>query len=291
MRPFEFLEPDDLATASRILADHDDEAYVFAGGSALLLGMRQRMLAPEVLVSLGRLEQLREISYSASEGLKIGAMARHSEVARSDAVRTHCPLLAHVAANLANPQVRNQGTIGGNLCYADPTTDPPTALMALDATVTIHGPEGERRLPFDAFLVDFFTTALEPGEILTEIRIPPESCARKGHYRRHLRTLAEHRPIANAGLTYTERNGTWENVRLVAGAALPVAQSLDWAAEYLTGRTIDLAVAQEAADLAVERLDPVTDDRGDAEFRRQMLRATIRRTIADAANLNWKDTE
>lgn len=289
MLKFDFLEPDSLSEALRILSEYDEDACVFAGGSALLLAMRQRMIAPSVVVSLGKLSHLRGVTFSPAEGLRIGALTRHSEIARSEAVRTHYPVLAQLFSHLANPQVRNQGTIGGNLCYADPATDPPSCLVALGAQVVIAGPMGQRRVSMRDFLVDFFTTALEPGEILVEIRVPsprPDSIAL---YRRHLRTPAEHRPLANAALAMTVKGDRWDDVRLVIGASTPVAQSMTRAERFLTGRPLTLDVAREASAIVAEDLQSISDGRGDAAFRTQVVRAVVRRMIADAAGIDWKD--
>lgn len=288
MRDFLYLEPATLGVALSMLADHGDEACVFAGGTALLLGMRARMMAPEVLVSLGQLSDLREIAFSSSNGLTIGALARHSDVARSEAVLANYPMLAGMAANLANPQVRNQGTIGGNLCYADPATDPPACLIAMDAEVSIVGHGGERRISMREFSVDFFTTALEAGEILTAIHLPPPS-GRLEVYRRHLRTPAEHRPVANIALTFSEQKGVCADVRLVIGAATPSPQSMTLAEQFLNGRAMSLDVAAEAADLVAAELNPISDGRGEGEFRRRIVRAATRRAIAEAAGLEWKE--
>ena len=290
MHDFEFLEPASLTEALMLLAEHEDDACVYAGGTALLLAMRQRMVVPEMVVSLGRLDGLRAIAYAPGTGLRIGALARHGDIARSEAVRTHYPMLAAMAGGLANPQVRNQGTIGGNLCYADPATDPPSCLIAMGAEVTIVGPDGERHLSMRDFSVDYFTTALEPGEILTEIRLPPMPADAFGLYRRHLRTQAEHRPVANVALT-GQRNGssTWNNVRLIVGAATPAPQTMERAAEYLNGRAITLDVAQEAAGIVAEDLDPISDGRGDGAFRRRIVQAATRRIVAEAAGLDWKE--
>lgn len=291
MLPFDVETPDTLAAALDLLDRHDDEACVFAGGTALVIAMRQRMIAPRVVVSLGRLSDLAAIRYTPTEGLRIGALARHAEIARAEAVRRHYPVLAQVFSNLANPQVRNQGTVGGNLCYADPATDPPSCLLALGAEVIIAGRMGQRRLPLRSFLVDFFTTALEPGEILAGIRIPPPPLGAQAFYRRHLRTSAEHRPVANVALTFRVEPGQdgWQDVRLVVGAAVPVARAMDLAAAALTGRPVTLATAREAASLAVERLEPISDSRGDAAFRTMMVRAAVRRIVAEAAGLDWTE--
>jgi len=289
MRDFDFLVPGTLNEALAMLTELQDDACVFAGGTALLLGMRQRMLQPETVVSLGRLDDLREITFDPATGLRIGAMARHADISRSDIVRRHYPMLAGMAAGLANPQVRNQGTIGGNLCYADPATDPPSCLIALGAEVTIAGAAGERRLSMEDFTSDYFSTALEPGEILTEICIPAPVPGRIGLYRRHLRTPAEHRPLANLALTMGLDGQNARDIRLVVGAATPIPQRLSQAEAFLDGKAITLAIAEEAADLAAGELQPISDGRGEGEFRRIVVRATLRRVLAEASGLNWKD--
>lgn len=292
MLPFDIATPGTLAEALALLDQNDEEACVFAGGTALVIALRQRMIAPGVVVSIGQLPGLSEITYSEAEGLRIGALARHAQIAASDPVRRHYPVLAQIFGGLANPQVRNQGTVGGNLCYADPATDPPSCLLALGAEVIIVGRMGQRRLPMRAFLVDFFTTALEPGEILAGIHIPPPQPGERAFYCRHLRTPAEHRPLANVALRFVagpEGRG-WKDVRLAIGAALPVTRLMDEAGRALTGRPITLAVAGEAAALVAERLEPISDSRGDAAFRTAVVRAAVRRIVAEAAGLDWTET-
>ncbi|KUJ83204.1 4-hydroxybenzoyl-CoA reductase [Ruegeria marisrubri] len=291
MRDFHYLEPRTVSEATAMLADHGEEACVFAGGTALILALRQRMMAPGVLVSLGQLEEMRAIRFDPKEGLLIGAMARHNDIARSKIVRQHYPVVAEMAGGLANPQVRNQATIGGNLCYADPSTDPPACLLALGAELTIKGQHGARRIPMDEFNVDYFTVAMEPGEILTQIRLPPPDQEVTTFYRRHLRTPAEHRPVANLALAVRNRGGAFEDVRLIVGAATPAPQLLDGVQDYLSGRSVTAEVAAEAADRAAEEMFPISDGRGDEGFRRQVVRALTRRLVAEAANLDWKETE
>lgn len=288
MHDFDFLEPTSLAEGLAMLADHGEEALVFAGGTALLLGMRQRLLGPKVLVSLGQLPDLRAITFDPTSGLDIGAMARHTDIAKSEIVQRHYPMLAEMAAGLANRQVRNQGTIGGNLCYADPATDPPSCLIALGGEVVVARPGEERRLAMQDFAADFFMTALEPGEILTRICLPPPRPNAICRYQRHLRTLAEHRPLANVALSAVKNNGTCSEVRLVIGAATPVPQRISQAETFLEGRTITLDTAAEAAELVAKDLQPISDGRGDGEYRRSVVRTAVRRLLADAAGLDWR---
>ncbi len=287
MRDFDFHEPASLTEAVSMLSDLGDECRVFAGGSALMLAMRQRMLSPISVISLGRLHELRRIDFDARNGLRIGAMARHCEIAASPWVRTHFPVLASMASRLANPQVRNQGTLGGNLCYADPSTDPPGCLLALGAQAVILGPAGERVLPFDAFLVDYFTTALEPDEILTEIRVPLSPPQTVATYVRHLRTAAEHRPLANVTLVVQRHQVTCIGASLVIGASTAIPMHLSRAESLLCGQTVTLNLAEEAADIAAKDMLAISDARGSADLRRTVVRGLVKRTIAETFGLSW----
>ncbi|WP_042877850.1 FAD binding domain-containing protein [Cupriavidus necator] len=281
MRDFEFLEPATVAEASRMLADLGDNCRIFAGGTALMLGMRQRMLTPSHLVSLGRLDALRGISFDAREGLRIGALTLHAEVARSPLVQAHYPMLASMAARVANPQVRNQGTLGGNLCYADPATDPPGCLMALGAQIVVSGGNGERVIDIEDFLVDYYVTALAPDEVVTQIRLPAPDAGADGRYARFLRTAAEHRPLASVALA-VRREGTFcVEARLAVGASTPIPARLRRAEALLSGKAVTADLAEEAAAIVAADINAVSDMRGSESYRREMVRVVARRTIAE----------
>lgn len=285
MHDFDFIEPATVEEAGGLLAQLDDDGRAFAGGTALLLAMRQRMLAPTTLVSLGRIERLRGIDLDSEGRLRIGAMTRHSEIARSALVRTHAPLLASVAGELANPQIRNQGTIGGNLCYGDPSTDPPSCLIALGAELAIGGVNGERRLPVEDFMVDYFVTALEPGELLLEVIVPPAPADGLARYARHRRTAAEHRPLVNLALAVRHDNRRCSEARLVVGACVPIAGRLPRAEALLCSRPVDLALAGEVAERVAEDIEAVSDSKTTDDYRRTITRVIARRTICEAFGL------
>lgn len=291
MREFDYLEPATVEEASRMLADLGDEARVIAGGTALMLGMRQRMLAPTHLVSVAKIERLRGIDADAQGGLRIGALARHADVARSPLVQRHAPVLASMAARVANPQVRNQGTIGGNLCYADPSTDPPGCLMALDAQVVLGSARGERVLSIEEFLVDYYVTALEADEIVLEIRVPPLAAGTEGVYSRFLRTAAEHRPLVSVAFVARreEKGALCRQARIAVGASTPIPTRLRRAEAFLEGRSVTPAVAAEVAEMVAQDIEPVSDLRGSAEFRRDMVRAVARRTVGQLFGLPLDD--
>lgn len=287
MRDFQYLEPTSVEEASRMLAEfEDDEPRLSAGGTALILTMRQRMLQPTHLISLARIDRLRGIDYDAEGGLRIGALSRHADIARSHLVRRHYPVLASMAERVANPQVRNQGTLGGNLCYGDPSTDPPACLLALDASVVLGSARGERTLLLEEFIVDFFETALEPDEVLVEIRVPPMPAGATGIYNRFLRTAAEHRPLVSVALVARREGAACHDARLAVGASTPMPMRLRRAEAFLQGRAVTAAVAAEAADIVAQDIEPISDSRGSAEFRRDMVRAVARRTLCELFELS-----
>lgn len=287
MRDFHYLEPTSIEEASRMLAElEDEEARLFAGGTALILTMRQRMLRPTHLLSLARIDCLRGIEFDEKSGLRIGAMSRHADIARSPLVRRHYPVLASMAERVANPQVRNQGTIGGNLCYGDPSTDPPACLLALDAAVVLGSTRGERTMPLQEFIVDYFETALEPDEVLVEIRVPPLAAGTAGVYSRFLRTAAEHRPLVSVALVARRDGASCHEARLAVGASTPIPMRLPRAEAFLRGRAVSPEVAAEVADIVAHDIEPLSDSRGSAEFRRDMVRAVARRTVCELFELS-----
>lgn len=283
MHNFDYLEPQSVAEASEMMLAHQGSS-VMAGGTALMLALRQRMVTPSHVISLRHIRDLRGITYTAAEGLRIGALTRHADVARSPLVRQYAPMLADMAARLANPQVRNQGTIGGNLCYGDPATDPPSCLLALNADVVLRSARGTRVMKVDAFALDYFVTALEPGELVTEIRIPP-SAFNAGYHARFMRTAAEHRPLVNFAISLRKGGDVCEDVRMVVGASTRVPTRLRKAEDLLRGKAITARLAADAAELGASEIDPISDIRGEGGFRRDMARVVCRRTIDDLFNL------
>lgn len=287
MREFDYLEPNSVAEVSGILASHADNCRMMAGGTALMLALRQRMVTPTHVISLRNVRELRGITYDRTLGLRIGALTKHSELAGSALAQTHFPMLADMASRLANPQVRNQGTIGGNLCYADPATDPPSCLMALGAEVVLNSARGSRILKIEDFVLDYFVTALAPDELVTEIRVPL-STFNAGYHARFLRTAAEHRPLVNLAVTVKKDGDACEDARLVAGASTAKPTRLKQAENYLKGKSVNSRVAAEAAEVGASEIAPISDIRGDGEFRRDMLRVVTRRTIAQLFGLSEK---
>lgn len=279
MHEFAWAEPATLAEASALMAEHGDDARLIAGGTALILGLRQRMLAPTHLVSLAAIAELRGISVAADGALLIGALTTHREIAMSGVVRQGWPVLAQMAAVLANPQVRNQGTIGGNLCYGDPTTDPPACLLALEAEVLLAGVSGRREMSLADFLVDYFETALEADEVLVALRLPA-TARRGGGHMRHRRTAAEHRPMLNLCVSADHFGRDCREIRIALGATVPVARRVPAAEALLAGQSVTPALVSEAAELISGAAGMLDDMRGSAAYRQQVTRVMARRHLA-----------
>ena len=279
MRDFDFLQPTTASEASRMLADLGDECRVMAGGTALMLVMRQRMLNPSHIISVQKIPELQGITWDNTSGLRIGALSRHTDIAQSELVRQHHPMLAQMAAQVANPQVRNQGTIGGNLCYGDPSTDPPGALMALGAHVILASARGERVLSMQEFLLDYFSTAIAPDELVLAVHVPPAAGHTQALYTRFKRTAAEHRPLASVSAVAQLRQGVCTQARLVVGASVAVPRRLEQAEQFLEGRRLDADTIEQAARLVADGIEPISDLRGSADYRREMVRIITKRTL------------
>ena len=198
--------------------------------------MRQRLLMPKVVISLARIPKFDKITYNAKDGLRIGAGARHRDIELSPAVQKHYPLLHETFRKVAQPRIRNMGTVGGNLAAGDPLTDPGASLIALDAEVTLSSSKGQRRLRLDEFFIDYYQTALEPGELLTEIHVPPPQRPGWSHIKFTPRSVEDFATVGVA-ITLQTKNGTCEDVRLGLNSVASTIVRAKKAEEVLRGKT------------------------------------------------------
>lgn len=265
-----------------MLADSGEEARLLAGGTALLLAMRQRLVTPSHLVHLGGLHDLKTIEYDENNGLCIGALVCHGELADAAAIKKHYPMLASMAMHVANPQIRNMGTLGGNLCYADPATDPPVCLMALGARVLAVSAHGERVIALDEFYSGYYETTLANDEVLTRIEVPPPPAGTNGVYTRFLRTPAEHRPLVGLGIVVRRDADAIAEISIAIGASTTIPVRARQAEAFLREKGVGSDILDEAARIAAAEISPISDFRGAAEYRREMVRVVARRTL-DAA--------
>jgi aerobic carbon-monoxide dehydrogenase medium subunit len=278
---FDYLEPATLNEAFSLLEKHGDDARVIAGGTSLIIWMRQRLLMPKLVIGLGRIPDFDTITFDPRDGLRIGAGARHRDVELSLAIKQHYPLLHETFRKVAQPRIRNMGTIGGNLAGGDPLTDPGASLMALDAELTLTSSNGTRTMSLEEFFVDYYQTVLEPGELLTEIRVPPPQRSGWSHIKFTPRSVEDFATVGVA-VTLQAGNGTCEDVRLGLNSVASTIVRAKKAEEVLRGKPISDAALQEMGEVAAREVDPMDDNRGSADYKRDLVKVLVRRAVQEA---------
>ena len=281
MIKFDYLEPATLNEVFSLLEKHGDDARVIAGGTSLIIWMRQRLLMPKLVIGLGRIPDFDTITFDPRDGLRIGAGARHRDVELSPAIKQHYPLLHETFRKVAQPRIRNMGTIGGNLAGGDPLTDPGASLMALDAELTLTSSKGTRTMLLEEFFVDYYQTALEPGELLTEIRVPPPQRPGWSHIKFTPRSVEDFATVGVA-VTLQARNGTCEDVRVGLNSVASIIVRAKKAEEVLRGKPISDAALQEMGEVAATEVDPMDDNRGSADYKRDLVKVLVRRAVQEA---------
>jgi aerobic carbon-monoxide dehydrogenase medium subunit len=281
MIKFDYLEPESLGEALTLLERHGDEARAIAGGTSLVIMMRQRLLMPKVVISLARIPNFDRITFDERDGLRIGAGARHRDIELSPIVKRHYPLLHETFLKVAQPRIRNMGTVGGNLAAGDPLTDPGASLIALDAEVTLAGSKENRTIALEDFFVDYYQTALNPGELLTEIRVPPPRRPGWSHIKFTPRSIEDFATVGIA-ITLDAKNGVCEDVRMGLNSVASTIVRPKRAEQVLRGQPINDARLREMGEIAATEVDPMDDNRGSAEYKREMVKVLIRRAAQDA---------
>lgn len=280
---FEYRRAGSIAEAVSLLQEHGPEAKLLAGGQSLLAIMKLRLAQPRVLVDIGRLDELRGIERT-NGSLTIGALATHTDVERSALLQRELPLLSEAAGQIGDRQVRNMGTWGGNLAHADPTSDPPAAVLALEGTLIATGRRGGRReIPVSDYFRGFFQTALAPDEMLTGIRFERLDRARAGWaYEKVPHPASRYAVVGVAAFLKVGSDGQLERVRVGvtgAGSHAQRARSLEAALE---GHKPEESLLKEAAGLAPEGMELRSDLFASAEFRAHLLRVHTRRALKRA---------
>ncbi len=275
---FEYFAPKTVAEAVGLLKTHGSDAKALAGGHSLIPLMKLRLAAPRYLVDLNGISEMAYIK-EADGVLRIGAMTRHADLETSDLIRSRYALLADTARVISDPLVRNMGTIGGSLAHADPAGDWGAAMLAARATVVATGPRGERTVAIDDFLVDTFTTALEPNEILTEIRVPRPPARSGGVYLKLERKVGDFAIVAVGASVVLDTRGACESAGIGLCNVGPTSLRAKRAEEALRGQKPDDAAIARAAQAAAAESNPVTDLRGPAEYKRDVVRVLTARAL------------
>lgn len=280
MPDLELLRPASLAEAASVLRDRGDDAHAIAGGTAIVLMLRNRLISPAALVSLDRVADHREIRHEPGLGLRIGALVRLREIERSEVVRSVQPTLAEAVGRVANVRVRNQATLGGNLAEADYASDPPAVLLALGASVRTVSDTGGRSIPPHAFFRDFYETALESGELIAEMIVPDLPPGTRGTYLKFLTRSSEDRPcVGVAAFLRRAPDGAVDELRVAVGAVAAIPQRFPDIERQAAGRPADRVTFEAVADAYAEAIDPLDDFRGSARYRTRMIRVLVRRAL------------
>ncbi|HEY7659322.1 MAG TPA: xanthine dehydrogenase family protein subunit M [Actinomycetota bacterium] len=276
---FDYHRPETLDEALRLLAELED-AKILAGGQSLIPVMKLRFAAPAHLIDINRIPGLDGIEPSGG-GLRIGALVRHNEMVSSDAVAGF-PMLAAAAPQIADPIVRNLGSVGGSLAHADPAGDWGAVMLAAGAAVTLRSARGERELPIGEFLVDVFTTALEPDEILTHVTVPAAGGSSGGTYLKLERKIGDFATVG-AAVQLEMSNGTIGRAGIALTGVGNTNVHATEAEASLAGAEPNEDAFAEAGRLAAAASNPVSDVRGSADYKRHVVDVFVRRGLARAA--------
>ena len=275
---FEYLRPNTIPEAIAMLQQHGDAAKILSGGQSLIPMMNLRLARPAILIDINRISGLSHIK---EEGgyLKIGGLTREAELEVSPLVRSKYPILADTTHVIADPQVRNLATVGGNLAHGDPANDHPATMIALGAQVVANGPKGERVIPIDNFFVSLFATALKPDEILTEIRVPVPPPRSAGAYLKLERKVGDFATAAVAVQVTLDENGACQKVGmgLTNVGATPIKAGK--AEDFLRGKKLDDAAIAQAAQLAADEAEPSADLRGPVEYKKGLVKELAKRAL------------
>ncbi len=284
LREFEYREPSTLAEAISILNQYGKEAKALAGGTDLLVNMKERGLEPKCLVNLKTIPGLSYIRFDEKEGLRMGALTTVREVETSSLIQEKFPCLHEGARSLGSVQIRNRATLGGNLCNASPAADHAPPLLVLNAQVRLVGAGGERVVPLEKFFVGPGVTVLQ-NEILTEVIVPASSLRVQGVYLTICRREAV--DLAQVGIAVAaraeEKKAKWKDVRIALGAVAPTPLRAYETEKLLEGRDIEKSVIDEAVKKSMEEASPITDLRASDWYRREMVGVLAQRALEQVA--------
>lgn len=281
IKDFEHFAPKTLKEALALLDKYQDDCKVICGGQSLLILMRQGLVAPPYMIDI---KGISELSYIKDEkdGLKIGATTTHRAIEKSPVIKKKYPVLAKMETRLASIQTRNWGTIGGNVCHGDPAGDPLPVLIALGATLTMAGSKGKRSMPAEDFCLDYFETALEPGELLTEIAlpiVPPNS----GTAYTKFNVIESDLATVGVAVSVTLGAGdSCQDIRIVLGASAPTPMRPKKAEAVLKGKKITDALLAQAGETAATEADPISDIYASEEYRRELIKVLVPRLTREA---------
>lgn len=278
--PFKYIAPSTVDEALGVLASHGDDAKILAGGQSLTPMLNFRLIHPEVLVDINRIKELEFIAESGA-GLRIGCLTRHRTIEASGSIKQKCPILSAAAEHVAHVAIRTRGTFGGSLAHADPAAEFPMIALLLDSTINIRGPSGTRAVPANEFFVNLFTTAVMPGEILTDVYIPEFPPGMGWGFQELARRPGDF-AIAMAAATVMIQGRKCKEARISMGGVGPTPLRASVAEKLLKGQEPDDRVLEAVGKAASEASDPSNDLHGSTEFRRHVVNVLTQRALREA---------
>lgn len=284
MQPFTYHAPTRLDEALDLLSQQGGEAKLIAGGTALVIMMKQDLVQPAHLVDLRHLRPSLSFVTVEDAAVRIGALATHRQVETNSLVREHLPALRETLGGVATIRIRNAATIGGNLAHGDPALDPPAILVALDATVTLSSTSGERSVPLDSFYLDYYETVARADEIVCEVRVPRLSSRTAATYLKFLpKSEDDYATVGVAArLTLDASGSRVEEVRVALSAAGSTVIRARGVEGVLRGQAATPEAFRDAAAAVRAEVDPIADVRGSSEYKRDMAEVFVRRALTDA---------
>jgi len=279
MENFEYLEPRTLKEAIGLLVKHKKTVKLLAGGTDLIIEMKEGLIKPQWLINLKKIKGLNKINFSRKGGLTIGTLVTWTTILSSNVIREDYPILREAASVIGCSQIRNIGTIGGNICHASPSADSAPALMIYEAQCLIAGPSRERIIPIGDIFTGVQKISLKEGEILTSFRLPPPDKASKGCYIKFALRNAMGLPVVGVGVLVRTSNGTFKDVKIALGAVASTPLRARKTESFLLGKPVDDEVIRKAAELAMEESEPINDIRASREYRLGLVRELTYRAI------------
>ncbi|MDX1547791.1 MAG: xanthine dehydrogenase family protein subunit M [Rhodothermales bacterium] len=279
---FEYQRAASVAEAVQLLQQHGMDAKLLAGGHSLIPAMKLRLSAPQVLIDVSGIDELRGIRVE-GDRLHIGAGTTHRAVEHSDEVRQHCAVLARTAAHIGDPQVRNRGTLGGSLAHADPSADYPAVVLALGATIHVAGPGGAREIAADDFFQGLFTTALQDGEIITRVSVPALTGGKRAAYAKFANPASRYAIVGVCAMLDVDRGPTVRSARIAVTGATAHAHRARSVEEKLAGQLVNEDTVAEAVAGMADGADLMSDLSASAEYRRHLVEVMTKKAILEAA--------
>lgn len=277
IRSFDLLQPRSLQEAVELLQKHGDESRPIAGGTTLVILMKQRALHYQYLVDLQSIPRLSQISRE-TDGVRIGALVTHRMVENSPAIRQAFPALAEAFGQIGNRRVRQTATVGGNLAHADNRLDPPPALLVLNAEISVFGPKGSRSITIKNFFQGMYETALAPGEILVDVKVPYMPADSRAVYLRYSALSANDWPCLGVAGFLSRANGHCKDLRIALGGMAPTPLSIG-GLELANDQLLDQAVVDKVLELVEQQIAPFSDLRGSEWYKRRMARVFVKKAI------------